>query len=74
MTESSSSSVLDARGTPAGWAQVKACLKATSALWPVIVGLAVGRCSIIVPTYASYVSSDDGIFTDGATLFFPCLR
>ena len=73
MTESSSSSVLDARGTPAGWAQVKACLKATSVLWPVIVGLAVGRCSIIVPTYASYVSSDDGIFTDGATLFFSLL-
>ena len=70
MTESSSSSVLDARETPAGWAQIKACVRATSALWPVIVGLAVGRCSIIVPTYASYVSSDDGIFTDGATLFF----
>lgn len=73
MAESSSGTVLESSEAPGGWSQVKACLRATSALWPVVVGIAVGRCSIIVPTYASYVSSDDGIFTDGATLFFSLL-
>ncbi len=48
-------------------------LAAIAPLWPIAVGLAVGRCSIIVPTYGSYVNSDEGVYTDGATMVFIAL-
>lgn len=38
------------------------------ALWPSILGLSFARTGIIVGSYGSYVSTDLGIFTDGATL------
>lgn len=38
-------------------------------LWPLIIGLAFGRAGLIVNSYGSYTSTDDGIFTDGAMLF-----
>lgn len=37
-------------------------------LWPLIVGLAFGRAGLIVASYGSYTSTDEGIFTDGAML------
>lgn len=37
-------------------------------LWPLILGLAFGRAGLIVASYGSYTSTDDGIFTDGAML------
>lgn len=37
-------------------------------LWPLIVGLALGRAGLIVACYGSYVRTDDGLFTDGAML------
>ena len=37
-------------------------------LWPLILGLAFGRAGLIVASYGSYTSTDEGIFTDGAML------
>lgn len=37
-------------------------------LWPLVVGLAFGRAGLIVASYGSYTSTDEGIFTDGAML------
>lgn len=37
-------------------------------LWPLILGLAFGRAGLIVNSYGSYTSTDEGIFTDGAML------
>ncbi len=37
-------------------------------LWPTVLGLVFARLSIIVGSYGSYVSTDEGIFTDGATI------
>lgn len=37
-------------------------------LLPSIVGLAFGRAGLIVASYGSYTSTDEGIFTDGAML------
>lgn len=56
-----------------GLKAAKESLAAIALLWPVVVGLAVGRCSIIVPTYGSYVNSDEGVYTDGATMVFTVL-
>ena len=38
-------------------------------LAPTIVGLMLARLGIIVSTYGSYNSTDNGLFTDGSTLF-----
>lgn len=43
-------------------------LRAHLPLWPLIVGLAFGRAGLIVASYGSYTSTDEGIFTDGAML------
>ncbi len=43
-------------------------LRAYSPLWPLVVGLAFGRAGLIVASYGSYSSTDEGIFTDGAML------
>lgn len=37
-------------------------------LWPLVLGLAFGRAGLIVASYGSYTSTDEGIFTDGAML------
>lgn len=37
-------------------------------LWPLILGLAFGRAGLIVASYGSYTSTDEGIYTDGAML------
>lgn len=37
-------------------------------LWPLVLGLAFGRAGLIVLSYGSYTHTDEGIFTDGATL------
>ena len=38
------------------------------ALWPLVLGLAFSRAGLIVASYGSYTSTDEGIFTDGAML------
>ena len=43
-------------------------LKKHSVLLPSILGLAFGRTGIIVGSYGSYVHTDEGFFSDGATL------
>lgn len=37
-------------------------------LWPLVVGLACGRCGLIVSCYGSYAETDLGLYTDGAML------
>lgn len=37
-------------------------------LWPLVLGLAFGRAGIITSSYGSYIQTDEGILTDGATL------
>lgn len=37
-------------------------------LWPLVAGLAFGRAGLIVASYGSYTSTDEGIYTDGAML------
>ena len=39
-----------------------------AALWPLVLGLAFSRSGLIVATYGSYASTDQGVFTDGAML------
>lgn len=39
-----------------------------ASLWPIVIGLAFGRAGLIVASYGSYTSTDEGIFTDGAML------
>lgn len=43
-------------------------IAAVRALAPLIVGIAVARTGLIASSYSSYRSSDEGLFTDGATL------
>ena len=43
-------------------------LRTCAQLWPLVVGLAFGRAGLIVASYGSYTSTDEGIFTDGAML------
>lgn len=43
-------------------------LKQYTSLWPLVLGLAFGRAGLIVASYGSYTSTDQGIFTDGAML------
>ena len=42
-------------------------------LWPLVVGLGFGRAGLIVASYGSYTSTDEGIFTDGAMLVALCV-
>ncbi|MBC2888457.1 helix-turn-helix transcriptional regulator [Gordonibacter massiliensis (ex Traore et al. 2017)] len=42
-------------------------------LWPLVVGLGFGRAGLIVASYGSYNSTDEGIFTDGAMLVALCV-
>ena len=37
-------------------------------LWPLVLGLTFSRAGLIVASYGSYTSTDEGIFTDGAML------
>ncbi|OUO87979.1 helix-turn-helix transcriptional regulator [Gordonibacter sp. An230] len=37
-------------------------------LWPLVLGLAFSRAGLIVASYGSYASTDQGMFTDGAML------
>lgn len=37
-------------------------------LWPLVLGLTFGRAGLIVGSYGSYTSTDEGIYTDGAML------
>lgn len=37
-------------------------------LWPLILGLTFGRAGVITSSYGSYTQTDEGFFTDGATL------
>lgn len=37
-------------------------------LWPIVAGLALGRVGLVVTAYGSYARTDEGLFTDGATL------
>ena len=46
----------------------KAAAQRYAPLLPCIVGLAFGRAGLIVSSYGSYSSTDEGIFTDGAML------
>lgn len=43
-------------------------LRRYTPLWPLVLGLAFGRAGLIVASYGSYTSTDQGIFTDGAML------
>lgn len=43
-------------------------LKRYAPLWPLIIGLTFSRTGLIVASYGSYTSTDEGIFTDGAML------
>jgi DNA-binding CsgD family transcriptional regulator len=45
-----------------------AAFKPYVCLWPMIIGIVCARSGIIVGSYGSYVSTDEGVFTDGATL------
>lgn len=38
-----------------------------SHLWPCAVGIACARCGFVVATSGSYLSTDEGVFSDGAT-------
>lgn len=46
----------------------RSVIAAVRALAPLIVGIAVARTGLIASSYSSYRSSDEGLFTDGATL------
>lgn len=46
----------------------RSVIAAARALAPLIVGIAVARTGLIASSYSSYRSSDEGLFTDGATL------
>lgn len=37
-------------------------------LWPLVLGLAVGRSGLIAACYGSYQNTDDGLYTDGAMI------
>jgi DNA-binding CsgD family transcriptional regulator len=43
-------------------------LRPYSMLWSTVAGLACARSGVIVGSYGSYASTDQGIFTDGATI------
>lgn len=51
--------------TPVGPAEA---VQRYKALWPLVLGLAFSRAGLIVASYGSYTSTDEGIFTDGAML------
>ena len=36
--------------------------------WATVLGLACARCSIIIGSYGSYAATDEGLYTDGATI------
>lgn len=43
-------------------------LKLYWALWPMVAGLVCARTGIIVGSYGSYINTDEGLYTDGATI------
>ena len=47
---------------------LKGTMRRYAPLWPLILGLAFGRAGLIVASYGSYTSTDEGILTDGAML------
>lgn len=49
-------------------AKISDLVRAHIPLWPLVAGLAFGRAGLIVASYGSYTSTDEGIYTDGAML------
>jgi len=47
---------------------IGAMLRPYTILWSTVVGLACARSGVIVGSYGSYTSTDQGVFTDGATI------
>lgn len=50
------------------YGNLKGTARRYAPLWPLILGLAFGRAGLIVASYGSYTSTDEGVFTDGAML------
>lgn len=51
-----------------GKGAIRDAVRRYAPLWPLVLGLTFARAGLIVGSYGSYTSTDEGIFTDGAML------